>query len=163
MKPCDAADADRTQRIAMIGVAQRHVAGFFRPRVRSLPPILKGHFQRDFDRRGPVVAEEDVIQAGRRQIDQPPGQPDRRGVRRAEVSDVGHAIKLLADRGVDPRMAMAVDVAPQAARGVEIAAAVDIENVAALAAVENQRLVLGHLREGVPDERAVPMNELLGR
>ena len=50
-----------------------------------------------------------------------------------------------------------------AADGVEIAAAVDIEDVAAFAAIQDERLVLGHLREGVPDERAVPAAEVVGR
>ena len=44
---------------------------------------------------------------------------------------------------------------------VEIAAAVDIEDVAAFAALQDQRLILGHLREGMPDERAVPVAELI--
>ena len=57
---------------------------------------------------------------------------------------------------------VAVDVAPQAARGVEIAAAVDIEDVAAFAALQNERIVFGHLREGVPDQRAVPAAEVVG-
>ena len=158
-----AADADRPQRIAVIGLAQGHVTGLLRLRVRPLPPILKGHLQRDLHGRGPVVAEEDVPQARRGQIDQPLGQQDGRRVRRAEVRDVGHAVELRADGRVDPRMPMTVDVAPQAADRVEIAAAVDIEDVAAFAALQDQRLVLGHLREGVPDERAVPVAELVGR
>ena len=53
-------------------------------------------------------------------------------------------------------MAMAVEVAPQAAGGVEIFAAVDIDQRAAVGALDDQRLVLGHLREGVPDDFAIP-------
>ena len=33
---------------------------------------------------------------------------------------------------------------------------------AAFAPLDNQRLVLGHLREGVPDQRAVPLAESVG-
>ena len=156
MEAGHAAHADRPQRIAVIGLAQGHVTGLLRLGVRPLPPILKGHLQRDFHGRGPVVAEEDVPQARRGQIDQPLGQQDGRGVRGAEVRDVGHAVELGADGRVDARMPMTVDIAPQAADRVEIAAAVDIEDVAAFAALQNERLILGHLREGMPDQRAVP-------
>ena len=44
---------------------------------------------------------------------------------------------------------------------VEILAAVDVDQRAALGPLDDQRLVLGHLREGVPDERAVPALEFL--
>ena len=78
----------------------------------------------------------------------------------AQRRDVGHAIELLADGGVDPRMAVPVDVAPQAADAVEVLAAVDVHQHAALGPLEDQRLVLGHLREGVPDKLAIPSLEL---
>ena len=50
---------------------------------------------------------------------------------------MGHAVELLADGGVDPRVPVAVDVAPQAAHGVEVAAALDVEDAAARAALED--------------------------
>ena len=77
VEPLDAADADAAQRVAVVGVAQGHVAGLLGPRVGPLLPVLKGHLQRHLDGRGPVVGEEDVLQARRGQVDQPLGQLDR--------------------------------------------------------------------------------------
>ena len=41
----DSANAHGADRVAMISVAECEVAGFLRPGIVSLPPILKGHFQ----------------------------------------------------------------------------------------------------------------------
>ena len=65
-----------------------------------------------------------------------------------------------ANGGVDLRVAMAVDVAPQAADAVDVPVAVDIDQHAAFGPFDHKRLVLGHLREGVPDVRAVPIVQL---
>ena len=54
-------------------------------------------------------------------------------------------------------VAMAVDVAPQAADAVDVLVAVDVGEHAALGPFDDERLVLGHLREGVPDVGAVPI------
>ena len=132
VEPLDAAHADAAQRVAVVGLAQGQVAGLFRPRLGPLPPVLKGHFQGHFHGRGPVVGEEHVPQTRRGQVDQPLGQVDRRGVRRAQRRDVGHAVNCCADGGVDSRMAMAVDVAPQAAGAVDVIAAVDIGELRSL-------------------------------
>src|SRR5687768_1776842 len=58
-------------------------------------------------------------------------------------------------------MAMAVNVAPHAAGAVEIGAAIDVVQPAAVGALDQQRLVLGHLRERVPVVAAVPIEKLL--
>ena len=78
----DPADAHAAQRVAVIGLAQGQVGRLLRPRVAALPPVLQGHFEGHFDRRGAVVGEEHVVQARRRELDQPLGQPDRRRIRR---------------------------------------------------------------------------------
>ena len=67
---------------------------------------------------------------------------------------MGDAVELLADRGVDHRVAVAVDVAPEGGGAVEVALPVDVEEVGALAALDHQRLFLAPallLGEGVPD------------
>ncbi len=73
---------------------------------------------------------------------------------------MGDTVELLAQSRVEPGMAMAMHVAPQAARAVDVAVAVDVDQRAAVAPLEDQRFVLGHLGEGVPDELAVPQFEL---
>ena len=72
-----------------------------------------------------------------------------------------HFVELRADGGVDLRVAMAVDVAPQAAHAVDILVAVNVDQHAPFGPFDHKRLVLGHLREGVPDERAVPVAQFL--
>ncbi len=70
------------------------------------------------------------------------------------------AVELGANRRVDARMAMAMDVAPHAARAVEIFVAVDVDQAAALGTGDHQRLVFRHLREGVPMVTAIPFQQL---
>ena len=45
---------------------------------------------------------------------------------------VRHAVELLAERRVEPRMAMTVDVAPHAAGAVEVRVAVDVDRACSL-------------------------------
>ena len=54
---------------------------------------------------------------------------------------------------------MAMHVAPQAADTVDIFAAIDVEKFAGLSPLNDERLVLGHLDKGMPDEGAVVMAE----
>ena len=71
--------------------------------------------------------------------------------------DVRHFVELGSNGRVDLRMAMAVDVAPQAADAVDVPVSLDIDQHAALGPLDHKRLVFGHLREGVPDVGAVPV------
>ena len=132
VKPRHAADADAAQRVAVVGFAQRQVLRLAGARVGTLPPVLEGHLQGDFDRRRTVAGEEHVLQAGRREFGQPLGQQDRGGVRQAQRRDVSHFVQLVADRLVQSRVTMPVDVAPQTADAVQVLAAVDIHQRAAV-------------------------------
>jgi hypothetical protein len=71
---------------------------------------------------------------------------------------VGDLVELLARRPVEVRVVMAVDVAPERGGAVDVAVAVDVEEVDALAALDHQWLFLAPtllLGEGVPDELLV--------
>ncbi len=150
----------------MIGARQRHEASLGRPRVGALAPILKGHLERHFHRGGATVGEEHMVETRRREIDQSLGEANRGGVRSAEQRAMGHAVELLANGGVDPRVAMAMDIAPQAAHAIEIFAPLDVDERRALGSLDDQRLVFGHLGEGMPHDLAIPGSqavELVGR
>jgi hypothetical protein len=121
---------------------------------------LKRHFERHFDSGRSIVGKENMLQSGWREIDQPLGQLDRGGVRRAEIRHVSDFVQLTTNGRVDPRMPMPVDVAPQAADAVEIGATVDIVKRAAFGSLDHQRLVFGHLGEGMPDVAAIPIDKL---
>ena len=90
----------------------------------------------------------------RRKLNEEANLPQNRGYMR-------HFIELPADRGVDVWMAMAVNVAPQAAHTIEIGPAFQIVKRASLGPCDEKRLVLRHLSEGVPNQFAVPRFELL--
>ena len=137
--------------------------GLERARLRTLPPVLKRHFQGDLDRRGAVVGKENTVEAGGRAFDEPPRQSGRRHVADAEQCAVGNAVKLPPDGRVELGHTMAVEVAPQRRDAVNIAPAVEVDQVAAFGAVDQERRFLGvslHRREGVPDVLAVPSFEL---
>ena len=67
---------------------------------------------------------------------------------------MGDVIELIADRLVEGGVAVAVDVAPQRRDAVDVAPAIRVDQVGALAGVDRQRLGLDPsalLGEGVPD------------
>ena len=128
-----------------------------------LPPVLKRHLQGDLDGGGAVVGVEDVVEAGRRQFDEAAGQADGGDVGDAQQRAMGDGVELFADGGVDLGDAMAVDVAPQRRDAVEVLAAVEIDEEAAVRRGDDERRFGGvrlHRREGVPDVVAVPLFEL---
>ena len=71
-------------------------------------------------------------------------------------------VELLAEGGVELRHAVAVDVAPQRRDAVEVLAAVEVDEEAAVAPRDDERRLGGvglHRRERVPDVVAVPLFE----
>ena len=68
---------------------------------------------------------------------------------------MGHPAELGDDRGVEPWMPVAVHVAPHAGRAVEVAVAGRIDEPGPCPVLDEQRLVLLHLREGMPHVVAV--------
>jgi hypothetical protein len=117
---------------------------------------LEGHLQGDFDCGGPIVRKEDVVQPARRDFDEAASQLDGRWMRRAEQRDVGDLVELVTNGRVDGRMAMTMNVAPQAADAVEVLATIDVNQGAAVSPLNEEGLVLRHLSKRVPDVVAVP-------
>ena len=73
---------------------------------------------------------------------------------------MGDLVELLGDRPVDPLVAMAVDVAPERGDAVEVAPSLGVDQVAALAALDHQRLFLAPallLGERVPEVVAIEL------
>ena len=161
----DPADRHRADRVAVVGLAQRHEAGAPAVGAALLLPVLERHLQRDLDGGGAAVRVEDARQARRRQLHQAAGELDGRRVREAEHRAVRHGVELLAHGGVDARVAVAVDVAPQRRDAVDVAAAVGVDQVGALGALDDQRLLAlpaPLLRERVPEVAAVVRGEAHG-
>ncbi len=159
VEPGDAAQADVSEGVAVIGVFEGDEAVAGRLGIGLLAPVLEGHLERDLDGGGAVVGEEDAGEAGWGEVREAAGQFDGGGVGDSEERDVGHLVELAADGLVDAGVAMAVDVAPEGADAIEVAAAVGVEEVDALAAFDDQgvgRQPVGLGREGVPEVGPVP-------
>ena len=80
---------------------------------------------------------------------------------------MSHAVELVADGLVDAGVAVAVDVGPQRGHAVEVAAALGVDEVDAVGAIDDQRGTVGLplvvLGEGVPEVLEIPGGERLGR
>jgi hypothetical protein len=150
----DAADRDRPDRVAVVGLAQLYeggAPGAFGP---PLGLVLEGHLQGDLRRGRAGVREEDPLEPGRGDRDQARRQLGREGMGEPEHGRVGDPPELPAHGAVDLRVTVTVDVAPEGGGAVEVAAAIDVDQVGALAALDQQRLFLGPallLGEGVPE------------
>ena len=87
MEQVDLAQADRTDRVAVVGSRQTHEQVPHRsPRttLARLPVVLPGNLQRHFHRRRTTVAIKHVVQPGRSHLDQPTSQLDRQVAAEAE-------------------------------------------------------------------------------
>jgi hypothetical protein len=83
-------------------------------------------------------------------------------VGQAQEGAVGHVIKLVPDGPVQLRAAVAVDIAPQGGDAVQIAVAVNIVEVNALAMGDDQEFFFpeaSHLGEGMPEVVMVPAGQ----
>ena len=72
---------------------------------------------------------------------------------------MGHLLQLLPGGPVEPRMMVAMHVAPHACGAIEIAVAIDVKQGCPLPSLDQQRLILRHLCEGMPDMGPVPVSE----
>ena len=130
------------------------------PRVLAAALLLEleRHLQRDLGRGRARVRVEDPAQPGRGDLDQPRRQLGGPGVGEPEHRRVRHPVELVADRLVDLRVAMAVDVAPERGDAVDVMAAVGVDQLPALGPLDRQRLFLAPallLGERMPEVVAI--------
>src|SRR4051812_29668060 len=145
----------------MVGFTECDELRLPRLRLIALSPVLKCHLERDFYGRRAIAGKENVLEISRCNIRQPFCQPDGRVASHPERRAVSNAIELLTNRRVDTRVVVAVDIAPHAARAIEILATIDVNQPASFSALDDQRLVFRHLREGVPMMPKVPITEVV--
>ena len=121
----DAADRDRADRVAVVGVAQVDEGGAAGVLAAALLLVLEGHLQRDLDRGRARVRVEDAARG-------PAGAISTRraassaapGWERPSIVEWATLPSWSRDRRVDAGVAMAVDVAPERGDAVEVAAPV---------------------------------------
>jgi hypothetical protein len=157
MERLGVADADGTERVAVVRLDQRREARA--QRVAAELVVLKGDPERHLDGRRARVGIEDARQAGRHDRDERVRQLDGRRAREAEERRVRDAIHLRAQCRVERRMAVPVHVAPERRDAVQVAPSVGIDEPAATALDDHERIVgepFPHLGERVPEVRPVP-------
>jgi hypothetical protein len=159
----DAADRDRADRVAVVGLVQVDEGGAAGVLPPALLLVLEGHLQRDLDRGRARLRVEDAAQALRGEVDEAIGQLDRPRVREAEHGRVRNLLQLGPHRRVDPCVPVPVHVAPQRRYAVQVTPSLDVDQVGALAPLDDQRLFLDPrplLRERVPDPIPVQPREV---
>ena len=70
---------------------------------------------------------------------------------------MGHAVDLLAQGFIESGVPMTVKIAPDAADSIQQFATIEVNQRATARLLDNQRRVVSHLREGMPDNLAVPL------
>ena len=159
----DAPDADRADGIAVIAVRQVEKRGFLRARILALLPVLKGHLDGDFHGCRAAVRIENPREARRREFYEFFRELNRRDIGQTQQGAVRDPVELAANRAVDFRNAMPMHIAPHGRKSVEIAIAVYVFEIDALAARDDDgffpRVVL-HLRKGMPNCGAVEAFEV---
>src|SRR5690606_30218845 len=159
----DAADGDRAERVAVIGVLEVDEAPLLG--AAGELPVLEGELEGDLHRGGAVVGVEDALEAGRGELGQPGGELGGGGVGQAEQGGVGEAVELVADGLVDLGAVVAVDGDPEGGDAVEVAAALGVDEVVAVAALDDEGggiEPVAHGGEGMPEEALVEVNPAVG-
>ncbi len=166
MKELDIADADGSDRVAMVGELQVEKAVLGAGLGTRLLPVLHGHFEGHFNRRWAVVGIEHPRESFRRNADQFARQSDRRRIRQAEQSGVRDPIQLFLDGPVQGGMPVAMQIHPDGWGPVEVLLARGINEIGASPALDDERFLLFpflHLREGMPEVSMIPVDELSSR
>ena len=130
-----------------------------------LDEILPRHLERGLDRLGPAADQIDVAQARRRVRDEPVGEP-LGGLRGEEGGvGVGERVELPAQRRDDLRVAMAEAGDRRAARGVEIAPALGVDDLDAGAEDRDRQVgvcgAMQNMRHSIDPDRAEGANHRL--
>jgi len=162
----DSPKAGGSGRVAVIGVVEGDELGAFW--VPRLLPELHGHFDRRLDSRGSIVTEERAGQCARREEPaESGGEFGSRGVCCAKKRDMGDAVELAFDGGVDGRMAVAVDVCPDRGVSIKELPPATVAKDGPVTFDKDERIVpVGapglHLRERMPGVGLVPGSDLVG-
>ena len=157
------ADRQRADRVAVVRAAEREEG---RARRAEVGPVLPRDLQRLLDRGRAVGRVEEVRVLDRDDARERFGQLDDGAVAVAEHRRVRAEVELTADRVVELGNAVTERRHPERGDRVEVAAAVDVDQLVALGAFDDDRMVVGvgrHLREPVPHDGGVPLHPGLVR
>src|SRR5438477_5952203 len=91
MKEGDASDADRAERVAVVGLSEMYEPRLFLKPAAFQLPVLKGHLQRNFHRGRAIVGIEDARQAAGSDVNELLSQLNRRHIGKPEQGGMGDA------------------------------------------------------------------------
>ena len=132
----------RAERVAVIGATQREQP--LAARLSARVPVLHRELDRDLDRHRARVAQEDALEPGGSEREQPFAQGHRGLVGQAAEHHVRQPLELRAHRGLDVRMAVAVDRRPPRRHAVdELATVGEPQHGAARSLDREQRQAIG--------------------
>ncbi len=159
--PHGVAHAHRAERVAVVAAADGE-----HPRaLRTTDPalVLEDHLEGDLHADRARVGQEHVLEPGGRDLDEPLGQPHRRGVGQATEHDVGEVVDLGVQGRIQRGVAVAVDRGPPRRHAVDHVATVGETQPDALGARhEPGRRRVGHRGVRMPDVLAVEREQVVG-
>ena len=162
----DPAHRHGAERVAVVAVRERDERGPPCVLSPSLAPVLERHLQRHLGGRRPGVGEEDPAQARRGELDQARRERGGAAMGQPEHRRMGDPLELVADRAVDQRMAVPVDVAPKRRDSVDVPLSLRVDQVGAVGALDHQRRLPAPftlLGEGMPEVAMVEVTDGLGK
>ena len=157
----ESSDGQRPQRLAVIAVGEGEKR--LAPGVTPKAVILKAHLEGHLDGGRPVVGEENPLQAGRCQGDNPLGQLNGRTVAEIAEDAVGQFLGLTAQRPVETIVVVAEKVDPPGGDGIETTPPLDVVEPDTFPPVDDKGgmgLVILHLGTGMPDAGQIAALEI---
>src|SRR5690606_35174038 len=106
------------------------------------------------------IREEDALEAGRRALDEPLAEPDRRLVGQSAEHHVGHPVELPLDGRHDVGMAVAVDHGPPGGHPVDELAPVLEPEPNARSALDREERTRDRRRIRMPDASLIALDEI---
>ena len=164
VKMRDTTHADCAHRIAVIALCQMKKRVLFTTRMRALLPVLKRHLNGNFNRGRATIRIKNPAETSRRDLHQLLRKLNSGNIGQPQQRTVRHAAELLANSTVNFRNAMPMHIAPHRRKAIEIAIAVDIYEINTIAVRYNNGVlirILLHLRERMPDNRAVDIFQMV--
>src|SRR4051812_36395820 len=158
MEEIDPSDSDGAERVTVIRVAEPDELLLRAPAAKL--PVLERLLERDLDRGRSRVRIEHARETCRRDVDERGRETDPRLVGQTEERRVRELRRLICERSIEHRMAMTMDVAPQRAHAIEISATILVDQERALTARDHERRPLRLLRERMPEDTLIEVNEL---
>jgi hypothetical protein len=118
----------------------------------DVSPVLKSHFQSNFDRGCTAIGIKNTVQTRRGNLDESFSQFSSRDVRHAQHGRMGNVVELSMNGLIEFFFAMAVNIQPYGREPVIIFFSVCVDQLDPFSFADHQRIlcIIFHLRKGQP-------------